>query len=414
MTTKRFPLYRDLINLILLYMLVIAGCMVISSGMQIKMAAMEFFGFAVLLFASYLLREHARNFGIYIAGHVAMIAGSILVPLVITGKIRLAVGAVVLTLLDIRNWFNEEKSVPDMHPALAVIFVVSFLVTGGRFELGYSGVVYYMGIAYVLLIMLRQIITSFHELSSSGQLTDDMPVKDIFRNNTMFASAVMAAAAACMLFIRSDKLVRYINRLVWLFWSGLSNRISELFGEHPDESGTAEMMDNMADLMRMLAEDEGEGGVIATIMQILDALVWVLGLIAIAVLLFRLARIIIRLLLSNRQGGAKRSRSYRVKNEVRERIREDVTDRRRVSFFKTPAEKVRHIYKKELLRYKKDGANVRGTKTPGENGSIVTAAKGYDISDATAVYERVRYCQEEEVTGRDVAQIRDAFRMAGR
>ena len=85
------------------------------------------------------------------------------------------------------------------------------------------------------MIMLRQIIASFHELSRSGQLTDDMPVRDIFRNNTMFASAVMAVAAACMLFIRSDSLVRFINRMVYQFWMGLSSRISELFGEHPDE-----------------------------------------------------------------------------------------------------------------------------------------------------------------------------------
>ena len=387
--------------------------MVISSGMQIKMTAMEFFGFAVLILASYLLREHAHNFGIYMGGHVVMIAGSILVPLVITGKIRLAVGAVVLTLLDIRNWFNEEKSVPDFHPALAVIFFIAFLVTS-KFELGYSAIVYYMGIAYILLIMLRQIIASFHELSRSGQLTDDMPVRDIFRNNTMFASAVMAVAAACMLFIRSDSLVRFINRMVYQFWMGLSSRISELFGEHPDESGMTEMMGDMSDLMRMLAEDEGDGGVLAMIMQILDALVWILGLTVIAILIIRLVRTIIRLLLSNRQFGNKGVRTYRVKNEVRVRIQQEETDRKRMSIFKTPAEKVRQIYKKELQKYKKDGADIRGTKTPGENSGIVAAAKGYDIGAATAVYERVRYCPDEEVTGKDVTQIRDAFRMAGR
>ncbi|MBR4759693.1 MAG: hypothetical protein IK078_06060 [Lachnospiraceae bacterium] len=412
MTTKRFPIYRDMINLILLYMIVISGCMVISSGMQIKMAAMEFIGFAVLLLASYLLREHAKNFGIYMAGHVVTIAFSIMVPLVITGKIRLAVGAVVLTLLDIRNFFNEEKSVPDIHPALAVIFFLAFLVTG-KFELGYSAIVYYMGIAYVLLVMLRQIIASFHELSSSGQLTDDMPVADIFRNNTMFASAVMAVAAACMLFIRSDRLVRFINKMAYLFWTGLSNRLSQLFGEHP-EDGTAAMMGDMSDLMKMLAEGEDDGGVFSMIMQILDALVWIFGLTMMAILLFRFIRIVVKLLLSNRQGSKKGGKSYRVKNEVRVRIREEVSDRRRVSIFKTPAEKVRAIYKKELLKYKKDGADIRRTKTPGENGNIVNAAKGYDIGDATAVYERVRYRLDEEVTGKDVAQIKEAFKMAGR
>ena len=264
------------------------------------------------------------------------------------------------------------------------------------------------------MIMLRQIIASFHELSRSGQLTDDMPVRDIFRNNTMFASAVMAVAAACMLFIRSDSLVRFINRMVYQFWMGLSSRISELFGEHPDESGMTEMMGDMSDLMRMLAEDEGDGGVLAMIMQILDALVWILGLTVIAILIIRLVRTIIRLLLSNRQFGNKGVRTYRVKNEVRVRIQQEETDRKRMSIFKTPAEKVRQIYKKELQKYKKDGADIRGTKTPGENSGIVAAAKGYDIGAATAVYERVRYCPDEEVTGKDVTQIRDAFRMAGR
>ena len=128
-----------------------------------------------------------------------------------------------------------------------------------------------------------------------------------------------------------------------------------------------EMMGDMSDLMRMLAEDEGDGGVLAMIMQILDALVWILGLTVIAILIIRLVRTIIRLLLSNRQFGNKGVRTYRVKNEVRVRIQQEETDRKRMSIFKTPAEKVRQIYKKELQKYKKteriSGEQKRPAKT---------------------------------------------------
>ena len=42
MTTKRFPIYRDALNLIMLYLIVMSADMTLSSGMQFAIPASEY------------------------------------------------------------------------------------------------------------------------------------------------------------------------------------------------------------------------------------------------------------------------------------------------------------------------------------------------------------------------------------
>ena len=79
-------------------------------------------------------------------------------------------------------------------------------------------------------------------------------------------------------------------------------------------------------------------------------------------------------------------------------------------FFKTNAEKVRYIYRKELLSYKHKGADVRETKTPDENKREIYDYKGHDISVATRIYEKVRFCIGYEATKQDVSDIKAGVR----
>ena len=156
---------------------------------------------------------------------------------------------------------------------------------------------------------------------------------------------------------------------------------------------------------------EAEENIFTQMFRILEAVITVL---IVALLIYILIRILIglvRLLMDDRDRRYRSHKSYKIKNEVRERLtRDDMGRRGRRSIVRSNAEKVRQIYRKELLSYKRSGADVKDTRTPRENGREVLNSKGHDISTATQIYEKVRYCVGYEATKQDVTQIKAGFR----
>ena len=275
MTTKRFSFYQDIINLIIVYMIVISTDMVIGSVMQIKMNALEFAADAVMILCCYICREHVKKLFWFIVIHAAMITACIFIPLDAAGWIRMMVTAVVFSLLDLHNWFSEDKSVTDVHPGLGALFLVAFLMSKGRFELGYSAYIYYMGMFFVILVLLRLIIKNFNDLSGTGQFTDDMPIGEIFRNNTVIAFGIILIAAGLMVFIRADGLILAINRFVCMVWMKLAAVISACIEKFLPDEALSENLADAARMMEMLAtEDDGDSFLIWFI-RILDAVVTV-------------------------------------------------------------------------------------------------------------------------------------------
>ena len=86
MTTKRFPIYRDALNLIMLYLIVMSADMTLSSGMQFSIPASEYVTVGSVLVVSYLLREHITKMYIYMICHVFMVAACIMIPIDITSS----------------------------------------------------------------------------------------------------------------------------------------------------------------------------------------------------------------------------------------------------------------------------------------------------------------------------------------
>ena len=158
MTTKRFPMYRDLLNIGMLYMLLVSSFMVIATSIHIRMQAVEFIGTGAVLICCYLMREHVRRLWVYTLLHFVMIGACLLVPMESTGKLRLMIMAVVMFLLDLHNWINHEKSVRDLHPGLGLLFLPVLLYTSSKAEYGYAAAVYYMGITFAVLFLIRSLI----------------------------------------------------------------------------------------------------------------------------------------------------------------------------------------------------------------------------------------------------------------
>ena len=405
MTTKRFPIYRDALNLIMLYLIVMSADMTLSSGMQFAIPVSEYAVIGAVLLVSYLLREHLTKMYIYMICHAVLIAACIMIPIYITSKVKIVFIAVVVTAFDIYNWFNGLESMPDIFWGCGGLILLAFFMSSGAFEFGYSRDIFNMGILFVACLLVRMLIWNFYDLSRSGQLTDDMPVKELFRNNTYIAIGIILLAIAFMIFVRTDVLIQKINDIVYLIlkriWFVLMPFVTSKEGSI--DYGIPRPM--MPDL------PETEDNIFAQLLRIMEAL---LSVMIAALLIYILLKLIIAVVHALTKDRIKRTwshRSYRVKNEVRERLsRTDVVREKRKNIFRTNEQKVRQIYRKELLSYKKKGADIKETRTPFENRSEILRSKGHDISFATGIYEKVRFNVGYEAQKQDVEEIKNGFR----
>ena len=411
MTTKRFPMYRDLLNLSMLYMLLISGFMVLAINIHIAMQPLEFIGIGLLFVCSYLMREHVRVLWLYVLLHSVLIGACLFVPMESTGKLRLVLTAVVMFLFDLHNWISHEKSVRDLHPGVGVLFMPVLLYTSSRMEIGYSMAVYYMGVAFAAMIMIRTMIKNFYELAQSGQLDDDMPVKEIFRNNTVITGVIIAGVIGAMLFVRADRLVLGLNRIAYYLWEKLSYFLSRLF-EGGEEQAAAPAMQDMDVLLEELAREDTDGGLFALILRLIEAALILLCIVVILYCFFNAMFFLGQALFGKREKKAKRYKSFQLKNEVRQSIREEAVKEQRRGIFRTPYEKFRDLYKKEIKKYRKTGVDVRNTKTPEENRKSILTEKGVDLREATELYEMIRYGTENEVDVKDITAMKNCIKSA--
>ncbi len=411
MTTKRFPVYRDILNLCMLYLLLLSLFMVTASSIHIRILPAEYLGIGIVIVCCYLMRELIRGLWLYILLHLLMIAVCFFFPLDNAGKTRLVITVMVMSLLDLHNWISGEKSVTDMHPGLGVLFAGALFFTGGKFEFGYSAMVYYMGVAFVILFFLRKLITGFYDLSLTGQMDDDMPVGEIFFNNSLITLFIIAGVCASMLFVRADRLILSLNRLAYFVWLRISGFLSRML-DGQSQQQTLPDFSAMEELMRELAQSEPDNGIFVMFMRLLESLIVLLCIVVIVYCSIAVIRFVVRALFEKRNRRNRRYKTYQHKNEVRQSLRAEAGEKKRSSIFRSPYEKVRDLYKKEMMRQKKAGAVIRNTRTPVENREGVRMANGTDLSAVTELYERVRYAEKQKTTAEDVSQIRNLIRIS--
>ena len=241
MTTKRFPLYQDIINLILAYLVIISIDMVLSSGMRAHIPVIEYVAIALIGLYTYILKEFVTKMYIYAALHMVMVAICIFIPADELSKVKIVIIAVVYCIIDAHNWISGLKSSEDVHVGLLGAIFFSFIFCSGKYEFGYSKAVYYMGVMFIVLVLVRMIVTNFYDLSRSGQLTDDMPVRELFKNNSLIASGIIVMIVTFMIFVRSDELILILNNWLYNIMEKIVGVIFRAVLEEP-ENGTDDLL----------------------------------------------------------------------------------------------------------------------------------------------------------------------------
>ena len=392
-------------------MLTISLFMALATGIHIPMMPLDFIGTGFVFLCCYLIREHVRWLWVYVVLHFAVLGSVLILPLENVGKLCLMILTIVLFLRDLYNWFNNDKSIHDLHVGIGTLFIPVLIYTSIHIEFGYAASVYYMGVAFVVLVLIRNMLTNFYELSQSGQLDDDMPVREIFRNDMVITTVIIALIAGAMLFVRADKLILALNRIDYALWRMLTNFLSRM--SEGSEQPFSPPVQDMDILLKELATQEGDVGFLGVILRLIAAGIILMCIVVIVYCIIRMIYYFVRALLEKRGKRTKHYKTFQTKNEVRQSLREEAVKERRRGFFRTPYKKFRNLYRSEMKKQKKAGADVRNTRTPEENRVSILSKKGVDLREATDLYEQFRYAPEKEVTASDVTDLKNRIKAAG-
>ena len=158
-------------------MLTISFFMALATRIHIPMMPLEFIGIGFVFLCCYLICENVRWLWVYVVLHFAVLGSVMIIPLDSAGKLCLMVLTVVIFIRDLHTWLNHDKSIRDLHAGMGLLFIPALLYTSIHTEFGYAASIYYMGVAFVVLILIRNLLANFYELTQTGQLDDDMPVK---------------------------------------------------------------------------------------------------------------------------------------------------------------------------------------------------------------------------------------------
>lgn len=402
MTTKRYPIYIDIINFILILILATSVDMLISAGMGIYCTMYEIVAFMAIIVWSYMLREMVRWLLVYIPLNALMFALCAISSQPDVARVKVGIVVLLFILLNINYWIGNKTGTMDIHYCVVAIVAVAYIYCNQRGSEEYAGILYSLCICFVLLEMIKKLLENYRDIVISGQLTDDMPVREIFRNNTIGAVGVMLLVIMSMMFVKADGLIAWIKGL----WFSIASRIGTLFHV---ENVVEEKVIEQRPIIDVVSPVPEKDGILAQILHIIE-----LGLYAaaVALIIYGAVKLLIFIVknLSVRDIEKREFRSFAGEHETREKIkRVEADDEEGFRLFKAPNEKIRNMYRKKLRSLKKSGTDIRETMTPREN-SQSALKNSHDIAGATAMYEYVRYSANPVTSKEDVARFKQLIK----
>lgn len=402
MTTKRLPVYIDIINFILTLIIICSVDMLISAGMKMPCTVYEVLAFLAVIVWSYFLREVVRWLWVYLPANALMFVLCNMSSQPDLARVKVGIVVLLFCLLNVNYWINDRAGTMDIHYAVTAVIAGAYIFCERQENVATADMLYALCVIFVALEMLKMLLGNYRELALSGQLTDDMPVREIYKNNSIGAAGVMLLVLLTMICVKAEGLIEFIRGI----WFSLASRIGVLFHVE-DEIIEEEIIQSPA--IGMPPVVPGEESILSLILHYIEIGLYV---VTVAVLLYALVKFVIFVIknYSKRDIGKREYRSFTVDNETRERLtRADSNKEELGGFFKTPTQKIRAIYRKKLCSLKKSGSDIRETLTPREN-SNSASRDGHNIAEATSMYEYVRYSANPVTTKEDVARFKQLIK----
>lgn len=390
MITKKYVIYADLLNLIMLFLLsvVISWCGAVGMGGSFCAEAVA--GMAVLLVLLYLLRLHVKNLFLYIALHLVLFAVLFSLPLPVIAVAELITFLIVFTITDFVFWTDATlHGFYYVHVSCCLFFLLAYAYGDYKDAQEVQSAAYIMGILFLGLYFLRLYFENGIRFSRDKQMNEEVPLKQMYAQNIKLILPLVSIFVVCMFLIQSETLAEFLLVVLRVIVEKVVYFINWLISILPRIQGANA---GMAELpAKLLLAANAPPGLLQMLIRLLEMLVS--GAVT-GFLIFILLRGVYRFFRTYllRNGREERLLLYQDMSEKREWI-SDKKERVEKRLFGTlsDAEKIRKLYKKKIRALERGGYQINRFDTPMERAADVYESRGEDIVEATAVYEEARY-----------------------
>lgn len=400
MKTKKFAICADLCNLIQFFLIIIAGDAALVCGMESKLTLMDYLVIGGTIVFSYAIRAVIRKVIPFFLMNIAYFI--IIFNLPYTDEmvaVKIGIYAIVSIVANIRYWTTEDAPVvSDINLANIIVILISYVYCYRKQSYDVAQMLYIFAVVFVACHALKIFCKNAYDMAAMGQLGKNSPVREMFKNNFILVSGITIVSVLSMLFFSANNLIAFLDYIGDVVWNFIRRILALIIGNEVEED--AKVMHTHTEFP--VIEMEGEELPLVWLWRVLEA---ILVLSLICVMLYIMVQLLMSFFRNNwtKEKAARKNYTLTVKNEVRERItRINRADDTRSGFFRNNSEKIRFMYRKKLMGFKKSGVGISNTNTPDENRLLVNSAKNINLSESTAIYEKVRYNTKYEPTKKDV------------
>ncbi|HBE09752.1 MAG TPA: hypothetical protein DCY81_04325 [Lachnospiraceae bacterium] len=356
---------------------------------------------AALVIISYLVRLKAGNNLIVFIVHIAAGAAGFFILSTVANRIVFILNVLVMMITAIRSLRRDTVIGAFEEVPWPVLFIGTFMYWLGL-EYNNPGIRSFAYFLPVLIILVYLVILYLDGVSDYFGWTkdvSDVPVNRMLKvNSVIFLGIVIFSIVALVLayvFKLDELFVRFLKSLVWvlrLIFLGFK-LIYELFYALFGGGKTSSLNDKSA-MEEMQEIDRGEmteGGRFIVVLAII---------IIAAVVLYFVLRKIIRALLSRRNTDS--DTVVEIKEKIKNESEKKTSLLTRIKEKLSNEERVRRMYKNNILRLDKPGVPIAEETTVDIEKRLMETS-GDDVSGMTEIYNMIRYGSKEA----DLSTVRE-------
>ncbi len=369
MATKRYVLYFDMLNLIMVDMVSVICAWFLYAFVGIPITIWVPATFTVIIIFSHIVRNYMERLALYILAHIGLIICIFFLKINLMDFIMILLFAVLWFVLDMMFWTQPYQRGIDFVPLpFAIAFLVTFLYGTAKQYTFLANASYVMGIVFVGAFFLRMYFTNIRIFSTDKQMHENVPMHKMFAQNGRMVFILVTCFVLAMILLRSQTLMDGFVRLLIIIKDAFLGFITWLYSLLPEIMPEKRTTQPAAEEL-ILSLGKGGNSILRII---LDALERLLRIAVSIFLLWYAARGIFHFFLwyKRRHNPMRNEIFYDDVKETKAWIEIEKKKRFQGLFTRlTNEEKIRKLYKRKIEAFRK---------------------KGYAISDAHAPMERVR------------------------
>lgn len=390
MITKKYVIYADILNLLMLFLLSVAISWCCAVWMGASFCAEIAVGIAVLLVLLYFLRLYVKNIFLYIMSHALLFVILLALPLSLVAVIELVAFLVIFTITDFAFWTDSSlHGFYYVNVSCCLFFLIAYSFGSYSGAQDMRTAAYVMGILFLGFYFLRLYFENGIRFSKDKQMNEEVPLKQMFAQNIKLILPLVGFLVMCMFLIQSQTLAAFLLKVIQTIVKAIIYFINWLISVLPRIKMENSLgFELPADLF---ASDKVSSDWLRVLIRILEML---MSISVIGFLFFIILRGIYRFFRTYllRFGREEHLLVYQDMSEKREWLLETHTKKsRRLAGLLSSSEKIRRIYKRKIRALERSGYRINRSDTPLERAKDIYESQGEDILEATIIYEEVRY-----------------------